>query len=75
MPSVLYFQALFFGGEDSLPVFLARQHIPGLNIVVDPCASVLVFIVTGLLCLGIKEVGLSFLISFSELYFWLGPKA
>ncbi|CAN6439887.1 unnamed protein product [Victoria cruziana] len=47
--------ALFFGGEDSLPVFLARQHIPGLNIVVDPCASVLVFIVTGLLCLGIKE--------------------
>ncbi|XP_031473550.1 cationic amino acid transporter 2, vacuolar-like [Nymphaea colorata] len=47
--------ALLFGGENSLPVFLARHHIPGLNIVVDPCAAVLVFIVTGLLCLGIKE--------------------
>ncbi|XVE62498.1 hypothetical protein DITRI_Ditri06bG0122600 [Diplodiscus trichospermus] len=47
--------ALLFGGENSLPFFLARQHIPGLDIVVDPCASVLVFVVTGLLCVGIKE--------------------
>ncbi|XP_065852822.1 cationic amino acid transporter 2, vacuolar-like [Euphorbia lathyris] len=47
--------ALLFGGQDSLPVFLARQHIPGLDIVVDPCAAFLVFIVTGLLCVGIKE--------------------
>ncbi|XP_022747587.1 cationic amino acid transporter 2, vacuolar-like isoform X2 [Durio zibethinus] len=47
--------ALLFGGENSLPNFLARQHIPGLDIVVDPCASILVFIVTGLLCVGIKE--------------------
>ncbi|KAB1223317.1 Cationic amino acid transporter 2, vacuolar [Morella rubra] len=41
-----------FGG--SLPA-LARQHIPGLDIVVDPCAAILVFIVTGLLSVGIKE--------------------
>ncbi|URD86320.1 hypothetical protein MUK42_27758 [Musa troglodytarum] len=47
--------ALFFGGQDSLPSFLARAHIPGTDIVVDPCAAVLVLIVIGLLCLGIKE--------------------
>ncbi|GAB4834080.1 Carnitine O-acetyltransferase mitochondrial [Ancistrocladus abbreviatus] len=47
--------ALLFGGENSLPVFLARQTIPGLDIVVDPCAAILVLIVTGLLCFGIKE--------------------
>ncbi|CAN1246204.1 Cationic amino acid transporter 2, vacuolar, partial [Linum grandiflorum] len=48
-------QALLFGGEGSLPFFLARQTIPGLDIVIDPCAAVLVFVVTGLLCVGIKE--------------------
>ncbi|RRT69179.1 hypothetical protein B296_00034960 [Ensete ventricosum] len=48
--------ALFFGGPDSLPSFLARVSIPGLDVVVDPCAAILVFVVTGLLCLGIKEV-------------------
>ncbi|KAJ6846563.1 cationic amino acid transporter 3, mitochondrial-like [Iris pallida] len=47
--------ALFFGGPDSLPSFLARAQIPWLDIVVDPCAAVLVLIVTGLLCVGIKE--------------------
>lgn len=47
--------ALLFGGPDSLPFFLARHHIPALGIVVDPCAAFLVFIVTGLLCIGIKE--------------------
>ncbi|KAF3441210.1 hypothetical protein FNV43_RR15123 [Rhamnella rubrinervis] len=47
--------ALLFGGTDSLPVFLARQYIPGIHMVVDPCAAILVFIVTGLLCVGIKE--------------------
>ncbi|XP_030517588.1 cationic amino acid transporter 2, vacuolar-like [Rhodamnia argentea] len=47
--------ALLFGGGDSLPFFLARQYIPGLDIVVDPCAAVLVIVVTGLLCVGIKE--------------------
>ncbi|ONK74292.1 uncharacterized protein A4U43_C03F4750 [Asparagus officinalis] len=47
--------ALAFGGPDSLPFFLARTQIPGLDIVVDPCAAILVFIVTGLLCVGIKE--------------------
>ncbi|CAK9166564.1 unnamed protein product [Ilex paraguariensis] len=47
--------ALLFGGADSLPAFLARHYIPGLNVVVDPCAAVLVFVVTGLLCVGIKE--------------------
>ncbi|KAI5659527.1 hypothetical protein M9H77_28320 [Catharanthus roseus] len=47
--------ALLFGGADSLPSFLARYSIPGLGIVVDPCAAILVFVVTGLLCVGIKE--------------------
>lgn len=47
--------ALLFGGPDSLPFFLARHTIPGLGIVVDPCAALLVFTVTGLLCVGIKE--------------------
>lgn len=47
---------MLFGGPDSLPAFLARHSIPGLGIVVDPCAALLVFVVTGLLCVGIKEV-------------------
>ncbi|XP_060177162.1 cationic amino acid transporter 2, vacuolar-like [Lycium barbarum] len=47
--------AMLFGGPDSLPFFLARQTIPGLNLTVDPCAAILVFVVTGLLCVGIKE--------------------
>ncbi|PSS01682.1 Cationic amino acid transporter 2, vacuolar like [Actinidia chinensis var. chinensis] len=47
--------ALLFGGADSLPVFLARHSLPGLDIVIDPCAALLVFVVTGLLCVGIKE--------------------
>ncbi|KAG0473803.1 hypothetical protein HPP92_015660 [Vanilla planifolia] len=50
--------ALLFGGPDSLPSFLARAYVPGLDIVVDPCASVLVLIITGLLCVGIKESSL-----------------
>lgn len=55
-PLCILFQALFFGGEDKLPTFLARYSISFLGIVVDPCAAILVFIVTGLLCVGIKEV-------------------
>ncbi|KAH9626766.1 hypothetical protein KSS87_022080 [Heliosperma pusillum] len=47
--------ALLFGSSSSLPSFLARQYIPALGVVVDPCAAVLVVIVTALLCLGIKE--------------------
>ncbi|KAG4938162.1 hypothetical protein JHK84_044414 [Glycine max] len=47
--------ALFFGGEDNLPSFLARHTLPGLEIVVDPCAAALILLVTLLLCLGIKE--------------------
>ncbi|KAJ0237152.1 Cationic amino acid transporter 4 [Hirschfeldia incana] len=50
--------ASFFGGLDKLPVFLARQTIPGLGIVVDPCAALLIMIVTILLCFGIKESSL-----------------
>jgi cationic amino acid transporter 1 len=49
-------QALFFGGQDNLPSFLARHTLPGLGIVVDPCAAVLIILITFLLCLGIKEV-------------------
>ncbi|KAG8472193.1 hypothetical protein CXB51_036381 [Gossypium anomalum] len=51
--------ALLFGGENSLPFFLARQHFPGLDVMVDPCAAVLVLIVTGFLCFGIKESALA----------------
>ncbi|GJV51773.1 cationic amino acid transporter 2, vacuolar-like protein [Tanacetum coccineum] len=47
--------ALLFGGPDSLPFFLARHTIPGLGIVVDPFPAVLVFTVTRLLCVGVKE--------------------
>ncbi|KAM7279419.1 hypothetical protein ACFE04_006553 [Oxalis oulophora] len=47
--------AMLFGGPNSLPIFLARLEIPGLGIVVDPCAAILVFVVTALLCVGIKE--------------------
>ncbi|RDX71445.1 Cationic amino acid transporter 2, vacuolar, partial [Mucuna pruriens] len=47
--------AALVGGADKLPIFLSRQHIPGIDIVVDPCAAILVLLVTGLLCLGIKE--------------------
>ncbi|XP_042485577.1 cationic amino acid transporter 2, vacuolar-like isoform X2 [Macadamia integrifolia] len=50
--------ALFFGGPDSLPAFLARVQIPGLDVVVDPCAAILVLVTTGLLCVGIKESSL-----------------
>ncbi|CAN1261684.1 Cationic amino acid transporter 3, mitochondrial, partial [Linum perenne] len=39
--------ALLFGGEGSLPFFLARQTIPGLHIVVDPCAAILSTVVQG----------------------------
>ncbi|XP_057540882.1 cationic amino acid transporter 2, vacuolar-like [Amaranthus tricolor] len=46
---------LLFGDESSLPFFLARQYIPFLDITVDPCAAILVLVVTGLLCVGIKE--------------------
>ncbi|XP_077248620.1 uncharacterized protein LOC143888166 [Tasmannia lanceolata] len=51
--------ALFFGGQDNMPTFLARTTIPGLDIVVDPCAAILVLIVTCLLCVGIKESALA----------------
>uniref|UniRef100_A0A0E0MPR5 Cationic amino acid transporter C-terminal domain-containing protein n=1 Tax=Oryza punctata TaxID=4537 RepID=A0A0E0MPR5_ORYPU len=47
--------ALFFGGPDSLPWFLARHELPWFDVVVDPCAAFLVFVVTALLCKGIKE--------------------
>ncbi|KAK4485592.1 hypothetical protein RD792_008235 [Penstemon davidsonii] len=47
--------ALLFGGPNSLPSFLARHTIPWLGVTVDPCAAILVFVVTGLLCVGIKE--------------------
>ncbi|CAM8980844.1 unnamed protein product [Rhodiola kirilowii] len=47
--------ALLFGGEEHLPYLLARYTIPGLGVVVDPCAAILVFIVTALLCIGIRE--------------------
>lgn len=54
--SLSLIQALFFGGLDKLPDFLARHTIPVIGVVVDPSAAVLVLIVTFLLCTGIKEV-------------------
>ncbi|KAJ7255537.1 hypothetical protein O6H91_Y415700 [Diphasiastrum complanatum] len=45
----------FFGGAENLPSILVRRTIPGLNIIVDPCAALLVISVTMLLCRGIKE--------------------
>ncbi|CAH1454227.1 unnamed protein product [Lactuca virosa] len=45
--------AVFFRGPDKLPAFLSRPTI--LGIVVDHCAAVLGFIITGLLCTGIKD--------------------
>jgi solute carrier family 7 (cationic amino acid transporter), member 1 len=53
---LIHCQALFFGGQDNLPYFLARIHVPCLDMIVDPCAAILVLVVTALLCLGIKEV-------------------
>ncbi|PKA50914.1 Cationic amino acid transporter 2, vacuolar [Apostasia shenzhenica] len=50
--------ALFFGGPGSVPSFLARIPISALAVEVDPCAAILVLIVTGLLCVGIKESAL-----------------
>ncbi|XP_061363864.1 cationic amino acid transporter 2, vacuolar-like isoform X2 [Gastrolobium bilobum] len=47
--------AALIGGVDNLPIFLSCHHIPGINIVVDPCAAIMIFIITGLLCCGIKE--------------------
>lgn len=39
-----------------MPWILARHQLPWFDIVVDPCAAALVFVVTVLLCVGIKEV-------------------
>ncbi|XP_006662375.1 cationic amino acid transporter 3, mitochondrial-like [Oryza brachyantha] len=47
--------ALFFGGHEKLPFFLTQIHVKWLNTPLDPCAAILVLIVTALLCLGIKE--------------------
>ncbi|KAI5443608.1 Carnitine O-acetyltransferase mitochondrial, variant 2 [Lathyrus oleraceus] len=47
--------AALIGGVDNLPAFLSYQHIPGIDIVVDPLAAIMVFIVTWILCTGIKE--------------------
>nr|GMD44897.1 cationic amino acid transporter 4, vacuolar-like isoform X1 [Ipomoea batatas] len=49
--------AMYFGGEDKLPAILGRPTI--LGILVDPGAAILVLIITGLLCTGIKESSLA----------------
>jgi cationic amino acid transporter 1 len=48
--------ALFFGGHEKLPFFLTQIHVKWFETPLDPCAAILVLIVTALLCLGIKEV-------------------
>ncbi|KAG6541155.1 hypothetical protein Mapa_017452 [Marchantia paleacea] len=45
--------AIFFGGTEHLPQWLIRRELWG--IVVDPCAGILVLLVTILLCVGIRE--------------------
>lgn len=45
--------ALYFGGEENLPLFISRHTIFG--IVVDPCAAALVIVATIISCFGIKE--------------------
>ncbi|KAJ1393270.1 Amino acid/polyamine transporter I [Sesbania bispinosa] len=47
--------AALIGGADNLPSFLSCQRIPGTDIVIDPFAAIMIFIITGLLCTGIKE--------------------
>lgn len=47
--------ALLCGGEDNLPAWLLQQELSGTEITIDPCAAVLVILVTLLLCAGIKE--------------------
>ncbi|KAK7267004.1 hypothetical protein RIF29_19667 [Crotalaria pallida] len=47
--------AALVGGVGNLPLFLSRQLIPGIDIIVDPLAAIMIFIITGLLCVGIKE--------------------
>ena len=49
-------QAVLIGGEDNLPVWLSRTTIPGTEIIIDPCAAIIVIIATALLCAGVKEV-------------------
>jgi cationic amino acid transporter 1 len=49
-------QAAIIGGVENMPGFLSYQHIPGIDIVVDPLAAIMVFVVTWILCTGIKEV-------------------
>lgn len=44
------------GGEANLPSWLSRSTILGTSIEVDPCAAILVILVTVLLCAGVKEV-------------------
>lgn len=47
--------ALLVGGEANLPSWLSRSTILGTSIEVDPCAAILVILVTVLLCAGVKE--------------------
>jgi cationic amino acid transporter 1 len=54
---------------DNLPGFLSYQHIPGIDIVVDPLAAIMVFIVTWILCTGIKEV--TFLMFLHKWHSWI----
>ena len=49
-------QGVFVGGAENLPGFIVRRAIPGTTIVIDPCAAILVLLVTALLCVGIREV-------------------
>ncbi|KAK8470157.1 hypothetical protein PHAVU_004G073100 [Phaseolus vulgaris] len=47
--------AAIIGGAENLPSFLSWYTIPGTDIVLDPCSAIIIFIITGLLCTGIKE--------------------
>ncbi|GJP64897.1 hypothetical protein CLOP_g21837 [Closterium sp. NIES-67] len=47
--------ATALGGADNVPFILARLPIPGTTMVLDPCAALMVALVTALLSAGIKE--------------------
>ncbi|XP_004489656.1 cationic amino acid transporter 2, vacuolar-like [Cicer arietinum] len=47
--------AALIGGVNNIPGFLSYQHIPWIDVDVDPLAAIVVLLVTWVLCTGIKE--------------------
>lgn len=47
--------SVIVGGDQNLPFILSRLTIPGTEVVLDPCAAIMVALITVLLSAGIKE--------------------